>query len=141
MGFLHRVFVRDHFRDGSEAVAAARLTSCDERLCIDYWRRVVSRKDPNVVCGWALIEHPDCVVDDGTPHILDAFAVFVAKVPVNVNPMVKRLGNYETAYRVLYLAPVPGSHGLFQRLGVGRMFGDEVNDIVSSGERVTVTLT
>ena len=136
-GRLQKVLIRGFFDKHSEAIATARLTRCYDQDRIDVWRRVALDQSPNVVCGWASLDPSDVEQSQD----LEALALFISEVDIEVvNLKVESFGEYATVFWVLFLVPAPGGNGEFHRLGVGRMFGDEVHCQYNSSEETEIAL-
>ncbi|KAK3353974.1 hypothetical protein B0T25DRAFT_223712 [Lasiosphaeria hispida] len=103
---------------------------------MDSWRTVASPLDPKHIAGWASIEHPDMQIDKidpnrdpGTPHGEIVCALYVSTVPGVPGGI--PLGYLSTAhhvYNVLFVRRARNTRdGYYERVGVGRLFGREMD--------------
>ncbi len=148
---IHNYFVDDDDDDGEDARVAAALTSHRQDFGRETWRKVTADAaavSPHVVVGWASVEHPDYQAgrgppppppppegDDGGERRI--YALFVASIE-NIDQGLA-VGNvvtgHLTTYKALYLrrrAGVPGYEDAYERVGVGRLFGNEVEALFRS---------
>lgn len=131
-GRLQTVQIHDYFDDDDDTKVVAKLTSHREDFGRETWRKVtIDEISPSVV-GWASVEHPDCQTDgplEGRSQPLHA--LFVSSVE-NIDEGFA-VGNlitaHLTAYKVVYLrrAEISGYENAYERVGVGRIFGNEVD--------------
>lgn len=96
------------------------------------------------ICGWASLEHPDFQQPGRDPTEHGIFALRIAHLP-EVNAMETWFAkNSQTAAIVLYIRQVrPGETGdraYFERLGIGRLFGSEVDEKFAAAEEREIWL-
>jgi hypothetical protein len=110
------------------------------------WRRASLDEDVQVITGWASIEHPDYYQADDTfqgPAGMQVLALFLTRIPGVVGGY--GFGNWrntQTAFTVLFLrsVDVPGWNGCYERLGVGRLFGNAVEACFETLQEDTIWL-
>ncbi|KAI0118884.1 heterokaryon incompatibility protein-domain-containing protein [Nemania sp. FL0031] len=137
---LHGLFV-----DDDDRTAAANITGRGLNFGREMWRRVTTIETPGLIAGWASVEHPDFQTDVACEQSGPIFAL-VASVDRKVGGgwLLGNLSPHLTAYGVLYLRPVqvPGfasrDRDCYERIGVGKLFGGEVDTMyaVTDASRV-----
>lgn len=154
-----RVTLHGLFATEDDRTAAANVTGHSPSFGRDAWRRVATVRDPGRVAGWASIEHPDFQPDAVTSCAQQQTAVcaLVAAVSRKVQGgwLLGQFSPHLTAYEVLYLRrmQVPGfetqggssssssnREECYERIGVGRLFGDEVDEMYAVTEKSRVWL-
>ncbi|KAI0879669.1 heterokaryon incompatibility protein-domain-containing protein [Hypoxylon argillaceum] len=134
-GRLTQVGLHGFFADDDDRTAAANVTGRgSQSFGREMWCRVATLETPDTVAGWASVEHPDFQTDAACAREGPIFAL-VAAVDRKVQGgwLLGQLSPHLTAYEVLYLRRVqlPGFASLdrdcYERIGVGRLFGGEVD--------------
>ncbi|KAI1423830.1 heterokaryon incompatibility protein-domain-containing protein [Xylaria sp. FL1777] len=122
------------FADENDCTIAANITGHQASFGREMWRRVTTPQTPGTIAGWASVEHPDFQTDASCECDGAIFALVVAVArKVQGGWLMGNLSLYLTAYQVLYLrrVQVPGfetkGRDCYERIGVGRLFGDEVD--------------
>lgn len=129
---------------------AAKCTHHESDGNRDYWRAVslpTSRKGgetiQETIRGWASLEHPDYQQPGKDPKEDRVLALRIAHLP-EVNGMGSWfISNTDTAAIVLYIREVRGETGnrtYFERLGVGRLFGPEIESEFATAEEKEIWL-
>lgn len=142
-GRLQRVCIDAHFASKEDVNAAAIMTAHRPDFGRDTWRRVSTYTKPNIVAGWASVEHPDYQSDAECRSSSPIFAFFVVKLPsIKGYFSMGKLSGRHTAFRVLYLRQVerPEYAPCYERVGVGRLFENEVESNFKSAKEVNVWL-
>jgi hypothetical protein len=145
-GRLLRVRIHGEFDSEGDRKVAAALTGHKPDFGRDMWRRATTESEPDVVVGWASIEHPEWQDGDeqgNTTHaeaapdderlisqgeVVDAlFVTRIAKAKGGLG-----YGNwtgYQAVFKVLFLRPVdiPSFGTCYERLGTGRLFGNDID--------------
>ncbi|TGJ78745.1 hypothetical protein E0Z10_g10019 [Xylaria hypoxylon] len=146
-GRLIKIRLHGLFADDDDRTAAANITGHGLRFGREMWRRVTTPETPGTIAGWASVEHPDFQTDTSCECDGGIFALIAA-----VDRKVQGgwlLGNFSphlTAYEVLYLrrVQVPGfetkDRDCYERIGVGRLFGNEVGIMYAVTDKSTVWL-
>lgn len=125
-----------YFETSREADAAATLTAHDRPdLSRECWRSVARPQAPRVITGWALLEDPGlCSRDPGDgPRLYndDVYALVLGRLTkVRGGWGYGSLLGYNTAFEVLFVKQVAGRpryNPCFERVGVGRLFGPDVD--------------
>ncbi len=130
-GCLLKVNVQAEFRGKEDTDVAARLTEHEPDFGRDMWR--VSRlSKPETIIGWASVEHPEYQADTASrpPGIIYALAMFRLE-KANGGVAFGNLNNRHKAFTVLFVRRVVATgfreaSSCYERLGVGRLFGPEV---------------
>ncbi|KAI1473949.1 HET-domain-containing protein [Daldinia eschscholtzii] len=128
-GRLQPVIIDGHFASTDETDAVALLTDHKPDFGRDMWRRVALADAPEEIVGWASIEHPvhqsrENNRVDGSVH-----AFFVASTSKSDTGYgFGNWSNHHTVYQVIFLSSVAVLEHVncYERLGVGRLFGNNV---------------
>lgn len=108
------------------------------------WRGVCFLSNPGTITGWASVEHPELQsLEETTSCSGSIYALFVARGEEKggwftlANFIVSRV-----IFSVLLLrrVSVPGFQDCFERVGVGRVFGEEAERQYLSTEKTTISL-
>lgn len=143
-GRLVSVQVHGEFESEDDCETAAVLTNHSPNFGRHMWRRVTTESLPDFVIGWASIEHPDWqgANNDDAAHRDDLSPSQSIGQGQAVHAfVVSRLGKvkggfgygnwtgYHAVYHVVFLNPVniPGFGTCYQRLGTGRLFGNDID--------------
>lgn len=130
---------------------AAKCTQHKSDGQTDHWRAVTlpisrgARADTQeIIHGWASLEHPEYQQPGRDPTEHRTFALRIAHLP-EVNAMEAWFASYfHTAAIVLYIRQVqPGETGesaYFERLGIGRLFGPEIESEFAAAEEREIWL-
>ncbi|KAF2972516.1 hypothetical protein GQX73_g1212 [Xylaria multiplex] len=146
-GRLMEIQLHDLFTDDDDRTVAANITSQRPSFGCEMWRGVTTPETPGTIAGWASIEHPDFQTDVSC-ECDEAIFALIATVSRKVQGG-WLLGNFSphlTAYEVLYLRRVhiPGfetrDRDCYERIGVGRLFGDEMGITYAVTDESTVWL-
>lgn len=144
-GRLLRVRIHGEFDSDGDRGAAAALTGHKPDFGRDMWRKTTTESEPDVVVGWASIEHPDWQDGDvqakaahpeggsdarlisGGEVVYAFFLTRIAKAKGGLG-----YGNWtghQAVFKVLFLRPVdiPSFGTCYERLGTGRLFGNDVD--------------
>lgn len=139
-GRLTKVRIHGEFESESDSAVVAALTNHEPGFGRDMWRRATTESEPDVVVGWASLEHPDWQEDathpEGGANLQSArhgelvHALFVARIAKAKGGL--GYGNWtghQAVFKVLFLRPVdiPGLRACYERLGTGRLFGNDVD--------------
>lgn len=96
------------------------------------------------VTGWASVEHSEYQVLGSGDIVTTPVLAFVVASVENLDTgaafgYIWKMRS--TAYKVLYVRPVsvPGKNNVYERVGVGRLFGEEVDVIFKSSEDLRST--
>jgi hypothetical protein len=144
-GSLVRVRIHQEFDSEGDRKVAAALTGHKPDFGRDMWRRVTTESDPDVVVGWASIEHPEWQGGEDRGNATHAEAAPDARL-ISQGEVVHALfltriakakggfgyGNwtgYQAVFKVLFLRPVdiPSFGTCYERLGTGRLFGNDID--------------
>lgn len=137
VGRLFTVKVHRRFAGASEADLAAGITGHKPSIARDLWRSVTVAEDPDIIAGWASLEHPEYQMEQDESSI----QVLVVKKGGGSGLFKNRQGP-QPVYAVLYLRPVnlPNIGSAFERVGCGRLFGHAVRKIFERAEEETLYL-
>jgi hypothetical protein len=144
-GKLMRVRVHGEFESEGEVATAATLTGHEPDFGRDMWRKTTTESERDVLIGWASIEHPDwqsfggqsnetTQADGSDPRSTGegtvVYAFFITRIAQASGGL--GYGNWmgrQAVFKVLFLRPVeiPGFGGCYERLGTGRLFGNDVD--------------
>lgn len=141
VGKLISVHVHGHFPLLADANIAANMTEHDLDFGRALWRSVTVAAKPDVIAGWASLEHPD----------YQTGATSTATLQVLVMKKKRALwGGYgnrgwndsHMIYSVLFLKPAdfPDMTDVFERVGCGRLFGGDVEDMFKQAEEQSIHL-
>lgn len=133
-GRLIQVQLHDPFADEDDRTAAANVTGHGPNFGREMWCRITTLQTPGVIAGWASVEHPAFQTTASSECEQAPIFGLVAAVSQKVQGgwLLGNLSPHLTAYMVLYLrrVQVPGfetkDRDCYERVGVGRLFGDEV---------------
>ncbi|KAK4163748.1 heterokaryon incompatibility protein-domain-containing protein [Cladorrhinum sp. PSN259] len=149
---LLKVRIHEYFPTDDERKAAANLTYRLPKTApaAKTWRRVTALvgPEPQFIIGWASVEHaryhrdinsiPDTSLDDDS-----VYALFVRKL----SKIAGGYGwgnwtNHQTAFEVLYVtrADHDGCQYCYERVGIGRLFGGDVEACYAAAEEMDVML-
>ncbi|KAI0798933.1 heterokaryon incompatibility protein-domain-containing protein [Xylaria sp. FL0064] len=136
LAVVQPVRVDEVFPSLDDAYTARRAT-CYSGETKETWRRVSIPSNPNLIAGWAALEAPSyrstatCRSSLGAVH-----ALYVRKIDRYTD------GWYQYVFEVLYLRPVErrGFAGCFERIGVGRLFGPDVERFFDTTEKTPIYL-
>lgn len=139
------------FDSSSPASIAAKCTSHYSDSQTDHWRAVTlpiswegGVNTQEIIRGWASLEHPEYQQPGRDPREHRILALKLAHLP-EVYAMGAWFASYpHTAAIVLYIRQVqPGEIGdrvYFERLGIGRLFGSEVDGKFAEAEEKEIWL-
>lgn len=134
-----------HFSSQKDSSIAARCTNHESDGQRDHWRAVTlpssevrGVETQEIIRGWASLEHPDYQKPGRDPKEDRVLALRIAHIP-EVNSMGGRFISFsDTAEIVLYVRQFtqeePGDRTYFERLGVGRLFGSEIESEFTAAE-------
>ena len=112
----------------SNSLKAANFTNDDSFTRATNWRAVCLPSSPNEVAGWASIEHPDFQRDTALLSGPLIYALTIFKTPNYEYPHAHGKFYSDTpTYTVLYVRSVAGE-ARYERVGVGRLFGDSAKE-------------
>ena len=110
----------------------------------DLWRGICLPTDPSRMIGWASIEHPELQSNEAiTSYVGSIHALFLERCEEKGgwfrwgSALVTRV-----VFTVILLRRVTilGFDDSFERVGVGRLFSEEVDKEYSSGRKTTISL-
>ena len=111
----------------------------------DLWRAVCIAAKPRVILGWASIEHPQLQINVANAASEQVYALFVQRNEENggwfrtYTPMYDKV-----VFRVLLLrraaTAIPGMEDCFERVGVGGLWGDDIDKVYQSTAKSTISL-
>lgn len=102
------------------------FTPVPETRTREYWRKISLSQYPELLCGWASI---DDMIASSNPILQDVLAFPLMKVAVNYPAFgLGYFWSYCQAYDVLLLRRVANGSSCFERIGVGRVFGQEIEE-------------
>ncbi|KAI1267238.1 heterokaryon incompatibility protein-domain-containing protein [Xylariaceae sp. FL1019] len=131
LGRLMEVRLHGAFQDDDSRTVAGNITGHDD-VGRDMWRCVTTTASLDLISGWASLEHPDFQsVIAAEPELC---ALVVSVVPkVQGGWLLGKNNPHLSAYEVLYLRKIQipdfedQGRDCYERVGIGRLFGDEVN--------------
>jgi hypothetical protein len=144
-GRLLRVRIHGEFDSGGDRGVAAKLTGHKPDFGRDMWRRATTESEPDVVVGWASIEHPEWQDGEDRGNATHAQAAPDARLigqgevvhAFFLTRIAKAEGGFgfgnwtgfHAVFNVLFLRPVdiPGFGTCYERLGTGRLFGNDID--------------
>jgi hypothetical protein len=135
-GRLLQISVDGYFGD-EHAGITAEVSEQEPDFGRACWRRVATASSPEFVAGWASIEHPELQDDAACSSAEDIVALFIVRVPSRYRSL--GLGNFwrgHFIYHVLYLRKVdrPNCSPCYERIGVGRLFENEITVLYEKAE-------
>jgi hypothetical protein len=150
-GRLRAVEIHGLFADEDDRTAAANVTGQRPAFGREMWRRVATTQAPGVVAGWASLEHPEFQGGNSSNSVEVLMALFAAvRTKVRGGWLLGNASPHLTAYEVLYLRQVqiPGpavssagkDRDCYERVGVGRLFGSEVDNMFKATEKSSIWL-
>ncbi|KAL8365193.1 hypothetical protein RB595_004142 [Gaeumannomyces hyphopodioides] len=137
LGRLVRVRVHDLFTDEEDLTATETLTARPTSILHRrVWRCVTTTDELDSVVGWASLEHPDyqqARAGAAGQNPTTLFALAVQSLAAVGGFGFGNYSGYQTVYCVLYLAqktvPGYGPEDCFERVGTGRLFGNDVETL------------
>lgn len=144
-GRLVQALVHGLFADDGDRIAAANVTGHRRGPGREMWRRATTLETPGAIAGWASLEHPDFQTDTPPDGPIFAFIMTVIH-KVAGGWLLGNLSPHLTAYEVLYVRRVQvpgfesGDRDCYERIGVGRLFGVEVDALYEVTEKSGVWL-
>ncbi|KAK1760456.1 heterokaryon incompatibility protein-domain-containing protein [Echria macrotheca] len=149
-GRVYQLSIRGQFADDEDRVAATKLSRRRENLprrlastSQMHWRRVSLNAAPEFTIGWASLEDPDFQTDEALSTCGTIYALFVARTPrIQGGYEFGNVTGYHTAFQVLFLTKVNASTSddCYQRIGYGRLFGNDVDKCFGSVAEETIWL-
>jgi hypothetical protein len=124
-GKAQRVVVREVFNHEHDLEIASSMSGHGVESAKDLWRKVCSYLRPTEITGWASFEHPDYQEDSVFRTGLNIYAFHISTTS-------RVLGGYGLGYltpwhdvfNVLLVRNIDGRK--YERVGVGRLFGKEI---------------
>ncbi|ETS80609.1 hypothetical protein PFICI_08138 [Pestalotiopsis fici W106-1] len=107
------------------------------------WRKVCLKSSCNTIIGWGSIEHPDYQADETVQSATPIYAFVVCKLSEAPGGYgLGHLSRSHTAFEVLYVRHVEivGQKDCYERIGVGRLFGNGVIQEFESSLETRVNL-
>ena len=143
-GQLIQMRVHGEFESENNCKSSAALTGHSPEFGRDVWRRVTTESEREVIVGWASIEHPAWQDEDQTevraPSHAQASQMIAQSEVVHALFMIRlhkgkgglgygNSSDHQPIYLVLFLKPVdvPGFGKCYERLGTGRLVGNDVD--------------
>ena len=111
---------------------------------MDLWRGVCLPIDPSRIVGWASVEHPELQSDEEIASCSGSICALFLERCVEKGGW-SRWGRAlvtRVVFTVLLIRriTIPGFDESFERVGVGRLFGKEVDREYSSARKTTISL-
>lgn len=127
------------FATPGDSSAAAALTGHGVDVGRTHWRRVTLPGQPDVIAGWASLEHPDFAAVE---EVVEVTAVFLEQRQVKGSLGWGSLRGWHWAFRMLFVrkVEVDGWTGFHERVGVGRLFGPEAKDCFEGSNEMIFNL-
>ena len=126
---LFPVFLGDHFPTQDDRDLAARLTeqkaSDSGRTTNTNWRKVASHLDRKHVAGWASLEEEPEFPSDRPPSRV-IFALHIARRYARSTPGLGHRMGIHSIFHVLFVRRIEGLIDGYERIGVGALFGKEI---------------
>lgn len=107
------------------------------------WRKACLKSSPNIIIGWASIEHPDFQTDQAFTSTMPISAFVVGQVSKVTGGLgLGHISGFHTVLKVLYVSRVEiaGRSDCYERIGVGRLFGDSVHEALDSSSKTKINL-
>lgn len=130
-GKLVRFVIQEGFSEDEDMQILFNLCgeAIDNTSAQRFWRKVCTMENPAEITGWSSIEHPDYQEEVSYEGGLEVFTLLVT---TSAHDHGYGLGFYGlstngfyTVYHVLFVRELYG--GRFERMGVGRVFGKDVD--------------
>jgi hypothetical protein len=142
-GSILSVLVGYNFDNPEDVNTAASMTLYHADLSHSSWKPVSLERGPGKVTGWASLEHPDYHVSQARSPTYRLFALVVSIIPEA--PGGYGLGNLtgsHAVYHVLYLNKIriSGFRECYERVGVGRLFGNAIERLIQDTPKVDILL-
>lgn len=142
-GRLMPVTIHGEFQSPDDILLAASITMHAENTGTSMWRRATLPTRPDVIRGWASLEHPNFQrgVEGTSVHTLLALIV-QATVARGGLALGNWMRNTCPAYRVLFVGEVgiPNHRNTYERIGAGVVFGYEFKEEFDRAEWKTFWL-
>lgn len=152
--FQHARFIKvqlgPRFDSQRHSSIAAKCTSHESDVQRDHWRVVTmpvprggETKSQEIIRGWASLEHPDYQRPERDPKEDCVLALRIAHLPEVRSMGGRYISLSDTAAIVLYVRKSrrdTGDRAFFERLGVGRLFGSEIENEFAAAEEGEIWL-
>jgi hypothetical protein len=141
-GHLMPVLVRGHFGSLREVIVVSKLSGSQKASGSDAedfrssnWRKVCFSSQPNLVSGWCSIEHADFQDDMALVPNPVTYALALSRRNSDAVPYAYgHIYGSATVYSVLYVRSVVGGEK-YERVGVGKLFGDDATTAFHHAEK------
>lgn len=146
IGKLLPIQIHGSFQQYKDAAIISALTDNDPDFCRDTWRTVTVSSEPDLISGWASLEHPDYQSDEHVLGCTSIYALVVMKSRKRASGWSLGLTDgwlgRQPILAVLFLkiASEESSDSLYERVGCGRLFGTEVNKMFRDAENQDIWL-
>ena len=110
------------------------------------WRRICLPTDPSRIVGWASVEHPELQSDMEIASCSGSIYALLLERCVEKGGMFRLSSSMLVTWVVfpvilLRRVTIPGFDNIYERVGVGRLFSEEVDKKYSSAKKTTISLT
>ncbi|ETS82681.1 hypothetical protein PFICI_04557 [Pestalotiopsis fici W106-1] len=143
-GKLVRVLIREEFSGERDHEILSNICGeiADTQSARTFWRKVCTTSVHTEVIGWASIDDPSFQEDSMYGSGLESKALVIATSEHKRGYGLgfyglNRNGNY-TVYHVLFVREIPEER--FERIGVGQIFGKEVEEVIRKAGSTEVNL-
>ena len=110
----------------------------------ELWRGVCLPTDPSRIIGWASIEHPELQSNEAiTSHAGSIHALFLERCEEKGGWFRWNSALFSRVVFTVLLVrrvTIPGFDESFERVGVGRLFGEHIGRMYSSSTKTTISL-
>jgi hypothetical protein len=131
--------------DRIELESTAKLTGVITKVSTNTcaWRGVTTCEESNKSSGWATLDVEDNRPEQTALGCSQIYAFFLLSIEPDYHFLLKHLFKKVVAYRVLYLKAIEitGFEGRYERVGVGRLFGDEAYSLFQATSESEIWLT
>ena len=127
-GVIQPVRISARFQDQEEIKVVSRATACGDKVVYEAgWRTVAVSQAPGIIAGWASLEDPALQDDSAFVQAPLIFVLLVSTIEGVVDASFG-LGSIfsHSVFNVLYLKPSRIVANSYERAGVGRLVGREV---------------
>jgi hypothetical protein len=139
---INSMFISDTERDKITSLTHHRQNFAENSTAYgeNTWRMVSSPSQPDIITGWANLEHPS-FQEDGLIVRPTVYALIVSQISgIFGGIKLGYLSCYHHAYNVLFLRQCDHVIDGYERIGVGRLVGREIDRDIGMSEERTIRL-
>lgn len=125
-GKAQKVTVRERFNQEEDLKIACKMSAHNTESAKDLWRKVCSYQRPVEICGWASFDYPDFLDDEISGAGLEIYAFHISSYRMFPASSFSYVRPWYYVFNVLYIRNINDQK--YERVGVGRLFGKDVEE-------------